>query len=88
MVKYMYFIILFEESATQWPYYVRRTRNHMMPVYMLTKAGGSQHITKIGKIDGDIWVCRLCFSYLPVIDNTLSHSHHSIMPNNGRLAST
>ncbi|XP_060071972.1 LOW QUALITY PROTEIN: large ribosomal subunit protein mL49-like [Ylistrum balloti] len=36
-------------------YWIRRTKNHMLPVYLQEKNGGLDRVTKIGKIEGDIW---------------------------------
>ena len=37
------------------PYWVHRTKNHMMPVYLKTGMNDPT-ITTISHIDGDIWV--------------------------------
>uniref|UniRef100_A0A1B6D1U2 Large ribosomal subunit protein mL49 n=2 Tax=Clastoptera arizonana TaxID=38151 RepID=A0A1B6D1U2_9HEMI len=36
-------------------YYVERTRNHMMPVYLDISFRGQRRITYVSKIEGDIW---------------------------------
>lgn len=38
------------------PYYVARTKNHMIPVYMVTYYRGMRRITRLRKIQGDIWL--------------------------------
>lgn len=37
------------------PYFVRRTKNHMQPVYLVKEFRGMRTITVIRKIHGDIW---------------------------------
>lgn len=37
-------------------YYVARTKNHMVPVYLGTYFRGLRKITKLRKIQGDIWL--------------------------------
>jgi len=37
------------------PYFIERTRNYMLPVYLNTKFRGLRRITKITGIEGDIW---------------------------------
>lgn len=37
------------------PYFVKRTRNHMLPVYLDITFRGSRRITFIKNIEGDIW---------------------------------
>lgn len=39
----------------QLPYYIRRSRNHMVPVYLRIKFRGTQRRTVIKNIEGDIW---------------------------------
>lgn len=38
------------------PYYVARTKNHMMPVYLSRYYRGQRRITKLRRIQGDIWL--------------------------------
>lgn len=38
------------------PYFVARTKNHMMPVYMAIKGRGERRLTYVKKIQGDIWL--------------------------------
>lgn len=38
------------------PYYVERTKNHMMPVYMQTSHRNTRRLTHVKKIKGDIWL--------------------------------
>ncbi|XP_037036867.1 probable 39S ribosomal protein L49, mitochondrial [Bradysia coprophila] len=46
------------KPQTEWshPYFVRRTKNHMIPVYLEKFFRGQRHITKLQKIQGDIWM--------------------------------
>ncbi|CAH1792302.1 unnamed protein product, partial [Owenia fusiformis] len=37
------------------PYSVRRSRFHMLPVYLEEKSGGTRKITIVKKVEGDIW---------------------------------
>lgn len=37
-------------------YYVQRTKNHMSPVYLETFFRGQRRITKLRRIQGDIWL--------------------------------
>lgn len=39
----------------QYPYYVKRSRNHMLPVYLVIKRRGMWRVTKVIHISGDIW---------------------------------
>lgn len=43
------------EKNQKLPYFVARTRNHMVPVYMLTTYRGMRRVTKVRGIEGDIW---------------------------------
>lgn len=36
-------------------YFIGRTRNHMMPVYLFINHRGMRRLTKIRRIQGDIW---------------------------------
>ncbi|XP_058795495.1 large ribosomal subunit protein mL49 [Phymastichus coffea] len=46
-----------EEGLTH-PYYIPRTKNHMMQVYLKISQRGCKHVTCIRKIEGDIWKCE------------------------------
>ncbi len=37
------------------PYYIRRSRSHMLPIYLHTKYQGMRRLTIIRHIEGDIW---------------------------------
>lgn len=37
------------------PYFVERTRNFMVPVYLLITFRGQRRVTKVRNIEGDIW---------------------------------
>ncbi|ESP01624.1 hypothetical protein LOTGIDRAFT_139457 [Lottia gigantea] len=43
-----------KESSTSLPYFVRRTKNHMLPVYAEVQHT-NRHLVRIKNIDGDIW---------------------------------
>ncbi|KAF5285346.1 hypothetical protein FQA39_LY04445 [Lamprigera yunnana] len=38
------------------PYFISRTKNHMLPVYLCISQRGMRRITKIRNIQGDIWL--------------------------------
>lgn len=40
------------------PYFVRRTPSNQLPVYLITKAGGTKQQTKIQKTEGDVDALR------------------------------
>lgn len=40
------------------PYFVRRTPSNQLPVYLVTKAGGTKQQTKIQKTEGDVDALR------------------------------
>ena len=44
------------EDAKNFPYFVARSRNHMMPVYLKVYGRGSKRITSVKRIQGDIWL--------------------------------
>ncbi|KAJ5239484.1 Ribosomal protein L49/IMG2 [Penicillium chermesinum] len=41
-------------QLTNLPYFVRRTGSNQLPVYLVTKAGGTKQLTKIQKTEGDL----------------------------------
>ncbi|KAJ0426140.1 mitochondrial large subunit ribosomal protein-domain-containing protein [Aspergillus carlsbadensis] len=41
-------------QLTNLPYFVRRTPSNQLPVYLVTKAGGTKQQTKIQKTEGDL----------------------------------
>ncbi|KAI9374792.1 mitochondrial large subunit ribosomal protein-domain-containing protein [Aspergillus egyptiacus] len=45
-------------QLTNLPYFVRRTPSNQLPVYLLTKAGGTKQQTKIQKTEGDLDALR------------------------------
>ncbi|GAB0092992.1 Probable 39S ribosomal protein L49, mitochondrial [Sergentomyia squamirostris] len=45
-----------QPNITSSPYFIARTRNHMIPVYLKDKFRGSKKITVIHKIQGDIFL--------------------------------
>ncbi|CAG5119714.1 unnamed protein product [Candidula unifasciata] len=47
-----------DELRSQKPYLVRRTKNHMLPVYSSLKRFyyGMNHLVSVKQIEGDIWV--------------------------------
>ncbi|XP_022913332.1 large ribosomal subunit protein mL49 [Onthophagus taurus] len=42
-------------DATNLPYFIQRTKNHMIPVYMKTSNRGMKRLTYVKKIQRDIW---------------------------------
>ncbi|XP_039307986.1 probable 39S ribosomal protein L49, mitochondrial [Solenopsis invicta] len=42
-------------APTNYPYFIERTKNYMQPVYLTRNPRGYKKITKIAKIQGDIW---------------------------------
>ncbi|XP_015367288.1 PREDICTED: probable 39S ribosomal protein L49, mitochondrial [Diuraphis noxia] len=52
------FVIIYFFTATfgKYPYFVHRTRNHMLPVYLKVSMRGTRRITQINNVDGNIWV--------------------------------
>lgn len=45
-------------QLTNLPYFVRRTPSNQLPVYLVTKAGGTKQQTKIQKTEGDLEALR------------------------------
>ncbi|KKA21315.1 Mitochondrial large ribosomal subunit L49 [Rasamsonia emersonii CBS 393.64] len=45
-------------QLTNLPYFVRRTPSNQLPVYLVTKAGGTKQLTKIQKTEGDVEALR------------------------------
>lgn len=43
------------ELYKQLPYYIRRSRNHMVPIYLDISYRGMRRLTIIRNIEGDIW---------------------------------
>lgn len=43
------------ELKTNFPYFVNRTKNHQVPVYLVSTFRGQRKITKVRRIEGDIW---------------------------------
>lgn len=43
-------------EAVNQPYYIERTKNHMIPVYLHIKERGNKKRTVVRKIKGDIWL--------------------------------
>ncbi|XP_047997507.1 probable 39S ribosomal protein L49, mitochondrial [Leguminivora glycinivorella] len=44
-----------KEEALELPYFISRTKNHVLPIYLGETFKGGRKITMIKKIDGDIW---------------------------------
>lgn len=59
----LYFIAKFGK----YPYFVHRTRNHMLPVYLKVSHRGMRRITQINNVDGNIWALE------EAIKNYLQH---------------
>ncbi|KAJ5188578.1 Ribosomal protein L49/IMG2 [Penicillium cf. griseofulvum] len=45
-------------QLTNLPYFVRRTASNQLPVYVVTKAGGTKQLTKLQKTEGDLEALR------------------------------
>ncbi|KAL4918869.1 mitochondrial large subunit ribosomal protein-domain-containing protein [Aspergillus aurantiobrunneus] len=45
-------------QLTNLPYFIRRTPSNQLPVYLVTKAGGTKQQTKIQKTEGDLDALR------------------------------
>lgn len=45
-----------KEDAVNHPYFIPRTKNGELPIYLGITFRGMRHITKIKKIEGDLWV--------------------------------
>lgn len=45
-------------QLTNLPYFIRRTPSNQLPVYLVTKAGGTKQQTKIQKTEGDVDALR------------------------------
>jgi large subunit ribosomal protein L49 len=45
-------------QLTNLPYFVRRTPSNQLPVYLVTKTGGTKRQTKIQKTEGDLEALR------------------------------
>jgi len=43
------------DTAPDLPYYVRRQRTQLLPVYLEVKSGGTRILTQVRYIEGDIW---------------------------------
>lgn len=50
------------------PYFVRRTASNQLPVYLVTKAGGTKQLTKIQKTEGDLDALRDDLAYTLDVD--------------------
>ncbi|KAH8343260.1 hypothetical protein KR059_007643 [Drosophila kikkawai] len=44
-----------KEDGSKSGYYVARTKNHMVPVYLHTRFRGQRRITVVRRVQGDIW---------------------------------
>ncbi|XP_025104479.1 39S ribosomal protein L49, mitochondrial-like [Pomacea canaliculata] len=44
-----------KEADLTLPYFVRRTKNHMLPIYQELRNGNTRKLVKIRYIEGDIW---------------------------------
>jgi large subunit ribosomal protein L49 len=45
-------------QLTNLPYFIRRTPSNQLPVYLVTKTGGTKRQTKIQKTEGDLDALR------------------------------
>ncbi|KAJ5584466.1 uncharacterized protein N7459_004266 [Penicillium hispanicum] len=50
------------------PYFIRRTGSNQLPVYLVTKAGGTKQLTKIQKTEGDLDALRNDLAYTLGVD--------------------
>lgn len=55
-------------QLTNLPYFVRRTASNQLPVYLVTKAGGTKQLTKIQKTEGDVDALRDDLAYTLGVD--------------------
>lgn len=39
----------------KYAYFVNRTKNHQMPVYLMSTFRGQRKVTKLRRVEGDIW---------------------------------
>lgn len=46
---------MFTAKFDQYPFFVHRTRNHMLPVYLKVSKRGMKRVTQINNVDGNIW---------------------------------
>lgn len=44
------------ENISSLPYFVPRTKNHMIPVYLAITYRGQRRVTRLRRIEGDIWL--------------------------------
>uniref|UniRef100_A0A0A9XNZ5 Large ribosomal subunit protein mL49 n=1 Tax=Lygus hesperus TaxID=30085 RepID=A0A0A9XNZ5_LYGHE len=44
-----------EPKTSESPYFVPRNKNHMIPVYLIIRKRGTQRITSIRHVKGDVW---------------------------------
>lgn len=44
------------DNLQQMPYFVSRTKNHMIPVYLRISRNNTKRLTVVRKIQGDIWL--------------------------------
>ncbi|XP_030381545.1 probable 39S ribosomal protein L49, mitochondrial isoform X2 [Scaptodrosophila lebanonensis] len=42
-------------NASERSYYIARTKNHMVPVYLHTRFRGQRRLTVVRRVQGDIW---------------------------------
>ncbi|OQE31018.1 hypothetical protein PENFLA_c002G02972 [Penicillium flavigenum] len=62
-------------QLTNLPYFVRRTASNQLPVYVVTKAGGTKQLTKLQKTEGDLDALRNDLaSALGVVDGNKPNS--------------
>ncbi|KAJ5103651.1 Phosphopantothenoylcysteine decarboxylase [Penicillium argentinense] len=59
-------------QLTNLPYFVRRTGSNQLPVYLVTKAGGTKQLTKIQKTEGDLDTLRSDLAYTLGVDQRSS----------------
>jgi Mitochondrial large subunit ribosomal protein (Img2) len=61
-------------QLTNLPYFVRRTPSNQLPVYLVTKAGGTKKLTKIQKTEGDLEALKSDLARALNVDSDASKS--------------
>lgn len=62
-------------EAFNYPYYIKRTKNHMVPVYLKLGFRNIKKTTIIRNVKGDIW--KLHAEILDYINNYMAKKHRS-----------
>ncbi|KKK20717.1 hypothetical protein AOCH_004988 [Aspergillus ochraceoroseus] len=64
-------------QLTNLPYFIRRTASNQLPVYLVTKAGGTKQQTKIQKTEGDLDALRNDLAQYLGLESSDSHAPKS-----------